>query len=236
MWVFLLCVSQIQGRMGESMESQILFKNIRMVVILRTIIMINALLLPCTSNASLVSSYSENIVMSTPYGGAQLTDPSGITGMFNELVFKDLAFVSPSVSFELNKHITMQLDNRTTGFDKLQKYLTNGINEELVLATGLTTSQYGFGSIHWVYENTISGAKNMTDYMGHNIDRIVLDSVFTDYRVQLANYANIPYYYGTININVYEAEPTPTPTPIPAAVWLLGSGLMGLVGLRKKLA
>jgi len=26
----------------------------------------------------------------------------------------------------------------------------------------------------------------------------------------------------------------PAPTPIPAAAWLLGSGLMGLLGLRKK--
>ncbi len=25
-----------------------------------------------------------------------------------------------------------------------------------------------------------------------------------------------------------------TPVPIPAAVWLLGSGLIGLVGLRKR--
>ncbi len=29
---------------------------------------------------------------------------------------------------------------------------------------------------------------------------------------------------------------TLTPTPIPAAVWLLGSGLAGLVGIRKKLS
>jgi hypothetical protein len=25
-----------------------------------------------------------------------------------------------------------------------------------------------------------------------------------------------------------------TPTPIPAAAWLLGSGLLGLVGMRRK--
>jgi hypothetical protein len=29
-------------------------------------------------------------------------------------------------------------------------------------------------------------------------------------------------------------EPTPIPTPIPAAVWLLGSGLTGLAGIRRR--
>ena len=40
-------------------------------------------------------------------------------------------------------------------------------------------------------------------------------------------YAN---YYEIDNINVS----TPAATPLPAAVWLLGSGLVGLAGLRKK--
>lgn len=30
------------------------------------------------------------------------------------------------------------------------------------------------------------------------------------------------------------ADVTPTPTPIPAAAWLLGSGLLGLVGIRRR--
>lgn len=35
-------------------------------------------------------------------------------------------------------------------------------------------------------------------------------------------------------INSGSITDVPTPTPIPAAAWLLGSGLMGLVGLRRK--
>ena len=37
------------------------------------------------------------------------------------------------------------------------------------------------------------------------------------------------YYYG-----VMEFETDPAATPIPAAAWLLGSGLVGLVGVRRK--
>ena len=39
---------------------------------------------------------------------------------------------------------------------------------------------------------------------------------------------------GTATAVVADAGTTATPTPIPAAAWLLGSGLMGLVGFRRR--
>lgn len=39
---------------------------------------------------------------------------------------------------------------------------------------------------------------------------------------------------GTATALIADAGTTATPTPIPAAAWLLGSGLMGLVGLRRR--
>jgi hypothetical protein len=39
---------------------------------------------------------------------------------------------------------------------------------------------------------------------------------------------------GTATPVVLDNKATVTPTPIPAAFWLLGSGLMGLVGIRRK--
>ncbi|RNC65608.1 MAG: VPLPA-CTERM sorting domain-containing protein [Desulfuromonadales bacterium] len=39
---------------------------------------------------------------------------------------------------------------------------------------------------------------------------------------------------GTAAAQVLSNEATVTPTPIPAAAWLLGSGLMGLVGIRRR--
>ena len=35
-------------------------------------------------------------------------------------------------------------------------------------------------------------------------------------------------------VNVTSSETTVSPTPIPAAAWLLGSGLMGLAGIRRR--
>ncbi len=39
---------------------------------------------------------------------------------------------------------------------------------------------------------------------------------------------------GSTSTQILDSSTTATPTPVPAAVWLLGSGLMGLVGLRRR--
>jgi hypothetical protein len=39
---------------------------------------------------------------------------------------------------------------------------------------------------------------------------------------------------GTASTQILANQATVTPTPIPAAAWLFGSGLMGLIGLRRK--
>jgi hypothetical protein len=55
--------------------------------------------------------------------------------------------------------------------------------------------------------------------------------------------ANIPDYVNnfawispgiTGGSTVYQGEVAPTPTPIPSAVWLLGSGIIGLIGLKRR--
>ena len=40
---------------------------------------------------------------------------------------------------------------------------------------------------------------------------------------------------GSTSTSQWTATTTATATPIPAAAWLLGSGLMGLVGIRRKM-
>jgi len=45
------------------------------------------------------------------------------------------------------------------------------------------------------------------------------------------NFQNDPSVFGLDNVDVTEAA---SPTPIPAAFWLLGSGLAGLAGIRRR--
>ena len=39
---------------------------------------------------------------------------------------------------------------------------------------------------------------------------------------------------GTAQVASFDTTAQGTPTPIPAAAWLLGSGLMGLAGIRRR--
>jgi len=41
-------------------------------------------------------------------------------------------------------------------------------------------------------------------------------------------YANSPWYFGLDDVDV-------SPVPIPGAVWLLGSGVVGLIGLKRRM-
>jgi hypothetical protein len=41
---------------------------------------------------------------------------------------------------------------------------------------------------------------------------------------------------GTTSVDQYVQQATATPTPIPAAAYLFGSGLLGLVGIRRKIS
>lgn len=76
---------------------------------------------------------------------------------------------------------------------------------------------------------------------------IIVDAIPVTLRKSLKNPPNVlPEYTTMINVeggsltleditNVsYSVVSTPAPTPVPGAIWFLGSGLVGLVGLKRK--
>lgn len=68
--------------------------------------------------------------------------------------------------------------------------------------------------------STLGGFRFTTDY---RIGNIAYEAVFSDHGA------------GTGYEDFASTTGTTTPTPIPAAVWLLGSGLAGIAGLRRRI-
>jgi len=99
-----------------------------------------------------------------------------------------------------------------------------------------------------VGNDKISGDEKALIWDVENGTRILEDLLTVEYGLDLSDWelreANDISADGTvivgwgINPDGFEegwiAEIDPTPVPIPGAVWLLGSGLIGMVGIRRK--
>jgi hypothetical protein len=106
---------------------------------------------------------------------------------------------------------------------------------QLVL-NNANTLPTGEGNIGFFYGNMQSGTDSHSATVGFgdglaaiNPGEISYLSGSTASVTQALNGTNVWF-----NVDNSGTPIAPTPTPIPAAAWLLGSGLMSLVGLRRK--
>jgi hypothetical protein len=81
------------------------------------------------------------------------------------------------------------------------------------------------------FDLTLANAANGSAIGTSTFSLILQDSNFNDLAKLFTVDLNAN---GTATPVVLDNSTTVTPTPIPAAAWLLGSGLMGLVGLRRR--
>ncbi|MFA7061815.1 MAG: VPLPA-CTERM sorting domain-containing protein [Pedobacter sp.] len=114
-----------------------------------------------------------------------------------------------------------------------------GLSDPTILVTGHFTSA-SVTSIDLVgnFKFDIVGAgledsdnKNIYSYFGVSDDFTCTNALALSFT---ANHVNGGFTSSTITGGIL--VDSPTPTPIPAAAWLLGSGLMGLVGVRRRRA
>jgi len=106
-----------------------------------------------------------------------------------------------------------------------------GTGKSVLSAWSLNTTGTTISSTNPVYLSLTAGAGqslaslSVYDFNGTSWSQLTPADLAYD-----GNYAS----FTALNLNDVAVVGAPTPTPIPAAVWLLGSGLMGLVGIKKK--
>ena len=122
--------------------------------------------------------------------------------------------------------ISGHADPSTTGYYVWNNYASSGINisgSYSINGSNTTTSSnsYDTASVDYYY-----GIR--PDYNRDGVFRMAIlgDGVNTAYGSLLANVSANSYS----NVN-YSA---PIPTPVPAAVWMFGSGLLGLIGFARR--
>ena len=138
-------------------------------------------------------------------------------------------------------------DHVTSSYDEGEGYAkwTSPIDGVITISGNVWTGQNGFGSsrsVDWgVYLNAAQLDHGTVDYSGNNNGRNF--NIGTSYNVHVGDtiifkgqttsgYA-YPWFVG-VNLTI-DATPTQS-VPEPATMLLLGVGLMGLAGIRKKLS
>lgn len=152
--------------------------------------------------------------------------------------FADEATVGFNVSGTANGLLSFTLGGQTLNYDlgsttPLETVsfgvVTNGLYDAAMRVTNLSLDGVGQGVMGTASTAFETGT---TKYFNNFIS----DSVFTAFSFD----GEITFDWDSVLpsksfLTGYVAVGAPAPTPIPGAVWLLGSGLVGLVGVRRKM-
>ena len=88
-------------------------------------------------------------------------------------------------------------------------------------------SQGGTAWYEIIYNADLDTSYSMADLLGYNLD---LQAGTTYYLLVAGGQLGSAAGWVDFELDISEAEPV----PVPAAAWLLGSGLLGLIGLRRR--
>jgi hypothetical protein len=213
-------------------------------------------IVPQTTTISLAyDTYSDPAVTSgtTAYGRSNYNtttpgswDPAAPWGVLNGKAFSRQLGWNPAAglnaatvqtAFGSNASIWIQKLSSTAGLETYQAVGKFGVNSNNTAIVDPAANAYA-----GIFGTNGSSQSWQWDYMmDHNVNTVSLASIVAAGQTFSATYK---LYIGDANgIDIAPNAATTTtwtwtanavPTPIPAAAWLLGSGLMGLVGLRRK--
>lgn len=181
-------------------------------------------------------------------GGTQSNMRWNFFGLSN--TDSDVAAPFPDLGF-VTSHATSQSSFGADGFSALTFGLAN-VGNYLTAVNGAAGIAGGLASNNYVIVGSSSSAyPNANEFNGSGGGYLSFDnrlsgfasSMFVSYVYSPGDFSvdpNIPEAFrqlGTVAINALTGQVSfnaPTAVPLPAAVWLLGSGLLGLAGISRR--
>lgn len=107
---------------------------------------------------------------------------------------------------------------------------TKGVNDSFYQITGPSPNPER--NIHPFAFNTNAGGSVIGSFQFTDFNTNLDDVVFWDFALDLGSEFTIAFGPTCANDVIYET--VQNPVPVPAAVWLLGSGLLGLFGIKRR--
>lgn len=206
-----------------------------------------ALVLSTSVNADVIniSTYDVTNTALSGYGGwahtydgliagptSTLYNYSGGSGTMNDGLIGNGTSDTHLLSNADDFTITLNLDGNST-IDSLSLFSfsnTNGIPGSIysldVTINGITENfeTSGFG----VSGNSYGNPHEYIDFTSSSLDGLLASAVI------LSNFTSVGVYSNFSAISEIQLEGAPATVPVPAAVWLFGSGLLGLIGVARR--
>jgi hypothetical protein len=173
------------------------------------------------------------------YGNANTVAPGYTNGIFFQLL------PTPSTSEQNGDPVQVAFQwfytYAVTGGGTAQ--LTGGYADTLAITVGYlpgSTDDYLSKAV-WTHEKMVidydvsltDGSFTDGEFMAQ-IGDIIGIFLGVSAEMNFADAFNTTNTYGSTNLQIQADTPSdPSPVPLPGAVWLLGSGLLGLVGMRR---
>lgn len=163
-----------------------------------------------------------------------INDTDAVAVTPNYLDITNVTVAANGGNYDISMALNGDIGSATTG---LELYQVNFGNTESTLFTDPTISTLAFkfktSSPVFYAENLETNSE--IPIVSGNVSTVNNKSTLIWFVNQSFLNDNMNYFAGQTSFNGIVKDITPaSTTPIPGAIWLLGSGIMGLVGLRRR--
>lgn len=167
-------------------------------------------------------NYSNGFLSPTPFGNVIIED-SGADILFTVNIFSS-AYPAQTGNFGMDKFLF--------NFDPQTLNVASANIQDINPTWSISTTQQGsnLGSFEFLLAGT---GNSRTERLTFKIENVIGDDISSYAVVGNGGHRFAAHVSGSSGSNTWISD-APSPVPVPAAVWMFGSGLVALLGVRRR--